>query len=139
MRIVLDTGIYISALITKGTPPDRLYQSWDKGAFRLVTSYEQIAELSRVFGYKRLRKFITLDEVHILIDSLHNHAEIVSNLPDIHLSPDPDDDLIIATAIAGKADYIISGDKRDMLSLKEVQGIPIITARQAVEKLLDKP
>ena len=63
MRIVLDTGIYISALITKGTPPDRLYQSWDKGAFRLVTSYEQIAELSRVFGYKKLRKFITLDEV----------------------------------------------------------------------------
>ena len=46
-------------------------------------------------------------------------------------------DLILATAIAGKADYIISGDKRDMLSLKEVQGIPIITARQAVEKLLD--
>ena len=91
----------------------------------------------KVFGYKKLRKFITLDEVHILIDSLHNHAEIVSNLPDIHLSPDPDDDMIIATAIAGKADYIISGDKRDMLSLKEVQGIPIITARQAVEKLLD--
>jgi putative PIN family toxin of toxin-antitoxin system len=137
VRIVLDTGIYISALITKGTPPDRLYQSWDEGAFHLVTSSEQIAELSRVVGYKKLRKFITLDEAHVLIDNLHNRAEIVSNLPDVHLSPDPDDDLILATAIAGKADYIISGDKRDMLSLKEVQGIPIITARQAVEKLLD--
>jgi putative PIN family toxin of toxin-antitoxin system len=137
VRIVLDTGIYINVLITKGTPPDRLYQAWNKGAFCIVTSSEQIAELSRVIGYKKLRKFITPDEAQILIDRLYSHAKIVSNLPDVHLSSDPDDDLILATAIAGKADYIISGDKRGMLYLKEVHGIPIITARQAVEKLLD--
>ena len=50
-------------------------------------------------------------------------------------SPDPDDNLILATAIAGLADYIVSGDKGDMLALNVIENIPIITARRAIEIL----
>ena len=55
-------------------------------------------------------------------------------LPTVDLSPDPDDNAILATAIKTRADFIVSGDKTDLLSLTEAQGIPIITARQAMER-----
>ena len=48
MRVVLDTNILIGALITKGTPPDRLYQAWLRGEIELVTSTTQIAEMADV-------------------------------------------------------------------------------------------
>ena len=47
-------------------------------------------------------------------------------------SPDPDDNLILAAAVAGNADLIVSGDKRHMLSLGDVEGIPIVTPRDAL-------
>lgn len=135
MRIVLDTGILISALITKNTPPDMLYQSWRKRQFTLVTSEEQIEELIRVLSYKKLERFINKAESRILLEGLHRMAEITTNLPEVNLSPDPDDNKIIATALAGNADYLVSGDKADLLSLGSAHNIPILTARQMVEIL----
>ncbi len=51
------------------------------------------------------------------------------------LSPDPKDNPILAAAIAGKADLIVSGDKKHMLALGAVEGIPIVTARDALDRL----
>lgn len=48
---------------------------------------------------------------------------------------DPDDDHVIAAAITGQADLIASGDKRDHLPMGSFQGIPIVTAKEAVERL----
>ena len=53
----------------------------------------------------------------------------------MNASPDPDDNLIPATAIAGKADLIVSGDKKPMLALGRVDDIPIVTAAAAVNRL----
>ena len=51
------------------------------------------------------------------------------------MSPDPKDNPILATAIAGKADLIVSGDKKHVLALVEVGGIPIVTAHEALTRL----
>ena len=48
---------------------------------------------------------------------------------------DPDDDLVIAAAVTGQTDLIASGDKRDLLPLGRFQGIPIVIAREDVERL----
>ena len=56
MRVVLDTGILIAALITRDTPPDRIYQAWRKRRFELVTSEWQLEEFRRVSHYPKLRK-----------------------------------------------------------------------------------
>ena len=53
----------------------------------------------------------------------------------MNLSPDPKDNPILATAIAGKADLIVSGDKKHVLALGEVGGIPILTAHEALKRL----
>ena len=62
MRIVLDANIFVSALITKGTPPDQLYQAWLRNDIDLVTSVAQIDEITDVLAHPKLRTFVDPDE-----------------------------------------------------------------------------
>ena len=112
-----------------------LYMAWRKGLFSLITSQAQLEEIERVLSYKKLSRYIKKQEATSLINTLDTLAEIVIDIPEVDVSPDPDDNKIIATAIAGEADYLISGDKTDLLSLKMVQNIPILSPRQAIEQL----
>lgn len=135
VRIVLDTNVLVSALITKNTPPDMLYQAWDAGSFELVTSTAQLDELKRVLSYEKLRPYISLDEAEALLETIDAAAFVAEELPDVDLSPDPDDNAILATALAAGADLIVSGDKSGLLDLKSVRGIRIVTPRQALRRL----
>ena len=101
----------------------------------LVTSAAQIRELRNVVGQKRLRRYIQPAEAEDLIRNLEAVSEVVTDLPDVSFSPDPDDNVILATAIAGRADVIVSGDKKHMLVLRQVEGIPIVTASDAAARL----
>ena len=129
MRVVLDTGILIAALITKDTPPDRIYQAWRKQRFELVTSQWQLDEFRRVSRYPKLRKYLKPIEAGNLVNGLRHQARFLENLPDVDLSEDPDDNPLLAMAIAGDVDYLVSGDKRDVLALKKVGKASIVTAR----------
>jgi putative PIN family toxin of toxin-antitoxin system len=130
MRVVLDTGILIAALITKDTPPDRIYQTWRKRRFELVTSQWQLDEFRRVSRYPKLRKYLQPIEAGNLINGLRHQARLLEVLPEVDLSEDPDDNPLLAMAIAGEVDYLVSGDKRDVLALKQVGKARIITARR---------
>ena len=130
MRVVLDTGILIAALITKDTPPDRIYQAWRKRRFELVTSQWQVDEFRRVSRYPKLRKYLQPIEAGNLVNGLRYQAQFLEELPDVDLSEDPDDNPLLAMAIAGEVDYLVSGDKRDVLALKKVGKTRIITARR---------
>lgn len=135
MRVVLDTNILISALITKDTPPDMLYQTWLRGEIELVTSTVQIAEVATVLVRPRLQRYLDADEVAAIVENIDTRAIVLDDPPDVDLSLDPKDNPILAAAIAGKAELIISGDKKHMLVLGEVEGIPIVTARDALDQL----
>jgi uncharacterized protein len=67
-----------------------------------------------------------------MVTGLWNNAEVVSELPYVEYSDDPTDNQIIVTAIAGKATYLVTGDKRDLLHLMTVEDVQIITVRQMV-------
>ena len=135
MRVVLDTNILIGALITKGTPPDSLYQAWLRGDIELVTSTAQLTEIDNVLSRPRLQKYVDADEASVIVQDMGTRALVLDEIPVVNLSPDPKDNPILATAIAGKADLIISGDKKHILSLEHVEGIPVVTAREALERL----
>lgn len=137
MRVVLDTNILIGALITQGTPPDRLYRAWLRGEIDLVTSPAQMTELADVLARPRLQNFLDADEAAAIIENLGARALILDDLPDVNVSPDDKDNAILAAAIVGKADLIVSGDKKHVLALGEVEGIPVLTAREALERLGD--
>ncbi len=135
MRAVFDTGILLAALITSGTPPDLIYRAWRKKAFELVTSEWQFDELRRVSRYPKLRKYLKPAEAGTLVNGLRHQATVLQELPKVELSPDPDDNSILATAIAGGADYLVTGDKRDLLSLGKVEAVPIVAARAFADLL----
>ena len=138
MRVVLDTNILIGALITRGTPPDRLYRAWLRGEIELVTSTAQLAEMADVLARPRIRRLIDADEATAIIENIGARALVLDTLPDVDLSPDPSDNPILAAAIVGKADLVVSGDKKHVLSVGSVRGIPVVTARHAVERLLGR-
>ncbi len=69
------------------------------------------------------------------MNGLRRQATVLQELPAVKLSPDPDDNLILATAIAGMADYLVTGDKRDLLSLEKANWVQIITARAFADLL----
>lgn len=131
VRLVLDTNVLLSALLTRGTTPDLLYQAWRKGVFDLVSSAAQIEEIVRALNYPKIRERINDSEAAILVDGLRTLAILAEFLPDIQMSRDADDDKILATAMAGQADYLVSGDK-DLLSLPETCGVKIVTPRDAL-------
>lgn len=135
MRIVLDTNVLVSALISRDGPPGRVLAAVKQEGVELVTSAVQLGELRRVVGRERLRPYIRPEEAEDLLGNLEAVGEVITELPVVKVSPDPDDNLILATAIAGRADLIISGDKKHMLSLGQVNGIPIVTAAAATERL----
>ena len=71
----------------------------------------------------------------MMLENLRHNASVFHSLTDVDISPDPHDDPILATALAAQADYLVSGDKKHLLSLGGVEGVPIITARAAVDAL----
>ncbi|MCA8950150.1 MAG: putative toxin-antitoxin system toxin component, PIN family [Planctomycetes bacterium] len=135
MRLVLDTNIFVSGLLTPRGAPGRLVRAWLELRFELVTSSLQIDELRRVLRYERLRPYIDPDQARDFVENLEILAIVATDLPVLAVSPDPDDNVILAAAIAGAADAVVSGDKGDIVALGAVGGIPIITARDAVERL----
>lgn len=133
MRVVLDTGILVAALISTGTPPDAIYQAWRRKRFQLVTSRWQLDEFRRVSRYPKLRPFLRHAEAGRLVRGLRRAAIVLDALPSIDLSPDPHDNPILAAAVAGRADYLVTGDRRDLLALGTVESTRIVTARAFLE------
>ena len=135
MRVVLDTNIIISGLLSEKGQPGLLLRRWLEGKYELATSKAQLDELVRGLNYKKFRTRISSVQATDFLGHIDTLAIIVGPIPIIDLSPDPDDNAILATAIKANVDLIVSGDKSDLLSLKEVDDIPILTARQAMERL----
>ena len=138
MRVVLDTGILIAALITADTSPDQVYQAWRKKRFTLVTSVWQLGEFRRASRYERVKKFLKPAEAGNLINGLKRHATVLKELPDVDLSRDPMDNPVLAMAIAAEADYLVTGDRRGLLSLKRVGATRIVTAAEFLKILKKK-
>lgn len=136
-RLVLDTNIIVSGLMTAATPPAQILDAVHSKKVILLVSDEVVFEYLRVLEYPHIRKYrkITDEAIRDLTCLFIEETERVEVFQSIKKSKDPDDDKFLSLAVEGKADFLITGDKADLLSLKEVEHIPIITARQAVEKL----
>lgn len=137
MRLVLDTNVLVAALIAghNQSPPVLLYDAWELNLFELFTSNYQIEELTRVLAYPKLERFITPNQARRLLVNLSARAVVLASTPHVALSPDPNDNPILAIALAANADYLVSGDKRHILELKKIENTHIITARAMLDIL----
>lgn len=133
MRVVLDTNVLVSALIRRTSVPGALLEAWRDGRLEVVVSSALLAELERVLAYPRLRRYLALtaDEARSLVAELRDVALIADAVDVEVVTRDPDDDHVLAAAVAGGAEYIVSGD-RDLLELGDYHGIEIVTPAQMV-------
>ena len=129
MRVVADTNVFISALMFGGLPGAFLELALGR-AFLLVASKVLLDELD-----EKLRgKFAVSDrDAGAIRAKLEGYAELVD--PDFELNAvpgDPDDNRVLECAVAGKAHFIVSGD-RHLLRIGSYEGIAIVTVRQFME------
>lgn len=134
---MIDTNVFVSGLISGAGSPARILRAvQSKRAIHLVSD-PIVQEYLRVLDYPRIRKFreITDSFVADIAAYLVYQTERVELQSRIRMSPDPDDDMFLNTAVDGRATLLVSGDKTDLLALRAVKGIPILSAREAVERL----
>lgn len=132
MRIVLDTNTVVSGLLWDGTP-SRLLIAAIQRKFVLVSSDALLAELSDVLHRVALASRI-LSRGQTSVDLHFRYSQLVTVGPDSRISPtiqaDASDDRLLAAAIAGNADLIVSGDIA-VLNQKRFLGIDIVSAATA--------
>ena len=141
LKVVLDTNIFVSSLLSKAGRPAMVIDAWRAGRYLLVTSPSIISEIKRVVEAPGIRKKYGLspDRIEGLILLLENDAIVVPGLSDAAgaIPEDPTDEMFLSAALDAKADCIVSGDHH-LLDLDEYQGIPILTALQFLQSL-EKP
>jgi hypothetical protein len=135
VRILLDTNILISALISEQGTPGQLLALIRDSEHLLITSPFQVQEVRSVLARPRLRPYIRPEQAESLLSTITSVGLLIHDIAEVHDSPDPDDNKILGAAIAGKADIVVSGDKRHVLMLGEISGIPIMSAREALDRL----
>lgn len=130
LRVVLDANVVISALIRPDSPPGRILRAAIEGTrLRLVTSQPLLLELRSALDYPRLQRYLKLSQPgkEAFVILLEQVADPVSldDYPAPGLCRDPDDEPYLQTALAGRADYLVTGDA-DLRALKAVDHIPIV-------------
>lgn len=129
MRLVIDTNILVSALLATNSLPAQLVVLWRAGRFDLLTTEEQLDEIRRVTRYPKIRERLAPAIAGRLVRDLRALAITLNELPAVEVSADRDDDYLLALAAAGAADYLVTGDKRDLLGIGVYEGTKIITVR----------
>lgn len=129
MRLVIDTNVLISALISERSLPAHLIVLWRQGRFVLLTSKAQLEECRRVTRYEKLRAYIKPALAGRLINDVQDLAELIHRLPTVTICNDPNDNYLLAMAEVGRADFLISGDKRDLITMQRYRNTQILTAR----------
>ena len=133
MRAVIDTNVLMAALLWRG-PPHALLEHVRAGTVSLVSSPALLAELADVIRRAKFDAILTRTNTsrERSLAEVRRLAELIDPPPlPQPVCRDPDDDEVLALAIAARVDLIVSGDG-DLLSLGSFAGIPIIAPAQAV-------
>jgi putative PIN family toxin of toxin-antitoxin system len=125
MRIILDTNIFVSILIRPGSSFSSLVDYIDQHA-TVLYSAETLTELVDVLRREKFAKYTTAKDIAAFVEWIASTGELVTVEDAVIGSRDPKDNKFLALAIAGRADYLVTGDK-DLLVLGRIGATPIVT------------
>ncbi len=136
MRVLIDTNVVISYLLYPNRPGtiQTIFKALFEGKFTLLLPEALLDEIVITVTQKpHLRERIALDALELMVESLRTVAEeiplIESEIPQV--TRDPKDDYLLAYAVVGEADVLVSGDK-DLLELGEIAGVRIVSPGEFV-------
>jgi len=135
VKVALDTNVLLSGLMLPDSTPGRVVRAWKEARFDLVTSKEQLTEIARVLTYPKIRKRLRWrrEIIERFLQQLYLRSELV-DISDVLLTvpDDPEDQPILASLIASRAEYLVTGDS-DLLMLSD--HYPIITPAESAQHL----
>lgn len=134
LRVVVDPGVLIAAVISPSGAPADLLDRWRDGEFDLVVSPQLLDELEDVLLRPKFHTFASADDVRAHVEALAADGLAFDDPADPpKVTPDRDDDYLFALAKASHADAIISGD-RHLTDLADPP-VPVLTPRAMLERL----
>lgn len=138
MRVILDTNILLSALLSPLGMPAKLLDAWERRKFTLVACNALVAELREVASRPFFRAKLRASAAELLAAGLRDFSFFCRELPSGSAAPDfpPDrkDNYLLALAEASRAEFLVTGDK-ELLSLKRHKSTRIITPAAMIEAL----
>ena len=129
-RIIIDTNLWISFLITKD------FSKLDEIIFSrhgiLIFSQELLEEFLEVAKRPKFRRFFTAEHIEEILETIHEYADFVKVYTKVEVCRDIKDNFLLSLSIDGNADYLLTGDK-DLLELEKYGGTSIKTISSFLE------
>ena len=129
MKAVLDANVIVRAFISSRGAPRQIIDQWRATAFELLTSEAILEEVGRVLRYPKIAALHRLPELELIefLTLLREESRIVVTTETLAVSSDETDNRYLECAVAGGAEYVVSGDKRHLLPLVEYRGVRIVS------------
>ncbi|MEZ4945799.1 MAG: putative toxin-antitoxin system toxin component, PIN family [Cyclobacteriaceae bacterium] len=131
-RVVIDTNLWISFLITKDLK--KLDSKIKSGRVKFLFSLDLVEEFLAVANRPKFKKYFSKDDLELLLDLFDIYGELVQVESEVNVCRDPKDNFLLALAKDSKANYLLTGDK-DLLSLKKFQQTKIIEFSDFIKKI----
>ncbi len=113
MRVVVDTNVFVSGLMLPASVPGRILAAANAGGFEIVLCEPILEEISTALHYPKVRKRIALSDEDLdrYVQALRFTADVVDPASvAVQVPGDRDDDVILATLVVAKADWLVTGD-----------------------------
>lgn len=127
IRVVLDVNVLVSAFPSMTGTPGLLVEAWLREQYTLVVSETMLDRLAVAWQKPYFRARLSDQRRDQAFDDLREFAELVEPVPDVRgVADDLEDDLVLATAIAGNATHLVTGDRR-LLERNGYRGLILLT------------
>lgn len=127
-KVVLDSNIFISFLISHKPPISAIIDLWRKGELAVYYSVEILGELKRALEYPKIRKMVSDSDSESLIDAIKTLGILVIPSKNVEVCKDKEDDKYLEASLESGCGFLISGDE-DLLAIKEFEDIKIVSPR----------
>lgn len=134
IRAVLDTNVFVSGIKSRKNPPGQILHTWRKKQFTVVTSPQLLLEIHEVLRRPAILDLLrkTPEEVDEFVKMLIQKTFVTDGKLELDvLKDDPDDNMVLATAVEGQASYLVTGNKRHFPP-EEFQGVKVVTPQEFI-------
>jgi putative PIN family toxin of toxin-antitoxin system len=137
VKVVLDANVLLSGLLQRTTPPRQIMLHWQAVHIEIATSDHILASVHRALSKSYWQARSEEHGISAQLAEFHRLAKFVIPVDDVHgVAEDEEDDLVLATAVAAGADYLVTGD-RYLLEIGEFRGTPIVSPRAFLDALAE--
>ena len=132
IRIVIDTNLFVSALINANSRI-QLNLILENELLEILLDKTLFGEIYEVINRPKFSKYVSQDQISDFLELLVERSSFVETNAKVKFSPDPKDDFLLALCKDGQADYLLTGNKIDLLDLKHFGQTKILSLKDFLD------